>query len=213
MANEKFPARRRTVLGKKVGQLRRDGQIPGIVYGPVMTETVPVSVDQREFVRFYQTHGHSTLFDLHWDDGVESVFIREVQLEPVRRVPVHVDFFAPNLRRPVRAMVPIVIHNPVNTAAAILTEARTEIEVEALPAHIPHQLDVDVSGLEHAGDSIHVRDIVLPADVVAVTDEGELIAHMVSIYQAPEEGVEVAEAGEAAARGEEPRAEAPSAEG
>lgn len=195
MANDQFPAQRRTVLGKKVGQLRRDGLIPGIVYGPVVEATVPVSVDRREFMRFYQQHGHATLFDLRWEDGVESVFIREVQLDPVRRDPLHVDFFAPNLRRPVRAMVPIVLHNPVSTSAAILASTRSDVEVEALPAHIPHQIDVDVSGLENAGDAIHVRDLVLPANVVAVTDENELVAHMESIYQAPEaeEVVEVAE--------------------
>lgn len=190
MANAQFPAERRTVLGKKVGRLRREGRIPGIVYGPVMTETVPVTVDAREFNRFYQAHGHSTLFDLRWGDGVESVFIREVQIDPVRRNPLHVDFFAPNLRRPVRAMVPIVLHNPVNTAAAILTTSRSEVEVEALPAHIPHQIDVDVSGLENPGDALHIRDLVLPTGVVAVTDGDELVANMESIYQAPEEAVE-----------------------
>src|SRR3954471_1036405 len=102
MANKTFDAQRRTVLGKQVKQMRRDGRVPGIVYGPVVSETVPVSVDKRDFLKFYQATGHSTLFDLRWEDGVESVFIREVQIDPLRREPVHIDFFAPNLLRPVR---------------------------------------------------------------------------------------------------------------
>ena len=195
MAIQEFQAQRRTVLGKKVAQLRREGRVPGIVYGPVVKETVPVSVDRREFARFYQAHGHSTLFDLRWEDGKESVLIREVQIDPIRREPLHVDFFAPNLRRPVRAMVPLVLHNVVNTSEAILTEARTEIEVEALPAQIPSQIDVDVSGLERAGDAIRVGDLTLPEGVVAVTDADELIANMEAIYVAPEAAVgEVEEA-------------------
>lgn len=198
MANQQFQAKRRTVLGKKVARLRRDGQVPGIVYGPVVEETVPVSVDRREFMRFYQLHGHSTLFDLRWEDGEESVFIREVQVDPVRRDAIHIDFFAPNLRRPVRTMVPLVLHNVANTAEAILTEARTEIEVEALPARIPSQIDVDVSGLESPGDAIRVGDLTLPEDVIAITDANELVAQMEAIYLAPED-VEVPEAAEAEA--------------
>jgi large subunit ribosomal protein L25 len=193
-----FGAQRRTVLGKQVRQLRRAGLVPGIVYGPVVEETVPVSVDRREFLKFYQANGHSTLFVLRWEDGNESVFIREVQNDPVRREPVHIDFFAPNLRRPVRAMVPLVLHNPVVTSAGVLTEARTEIEVEGLPATIPHQIDVDVSGLAQPGDAIRVGDLTMPPDITAVTDAGELIALMEAVYQEPVaevEDLEVAEAG------------------
>jgi large subunit ribosomal protein L25 len=203
MARQEFAAERRTILGKQVRQLRRAGRIPGIVYGPVVDGTVPVSVDRREFLKFYQATGHSTLFVLRWEDGDQSVFIREVQHDPVRRDPLHIDFFAPNLTRPVRTMVPIVLHNPVQTSEGILTEARTEIEVEALPAGIPHQIDVDVSGVQQPGDAIRVGDLTLPAGVTAITDAGEMLVLMEAVYQEPEEEVEeVEEAAEAAAAGE-----------
>lgn len=209
MAKVSFPAQVRTVTGKQVARLRREGMVPGIVYGPVIEGTVPVMVDRREFMKFYQSHGHSTLFDLNWDGGVESVFIREVQVDPVRRDPLHVDFFAPNLRRPIRAMVPLVLHNPTSTSEAILTEVRTEVEVAALPARIPAQLDVDVSGLEHVGDAVHVRDLVLPVDVELVTDGDEIIAQMapVAVAEADVETVEEAAAEAPAAAGETASAE------
>ena len=208
MAIQEFPAQRRTVLGKQVRQLRRAGLIPGVVYGPVVEETVPVSVDFREFVKFYQHTGHSTLFDLRWEDGSQSVFIREVQNDPVRREPIHVDFFAPNLRRPVRAMVPLVLRNQVQTTAGVLTEARTEIEVEALPATIPHQIDVDVSGLEQPGDAIRVGDLTLPPDVTAITDAGELLVLIEAVYEEPVAVEEEEAAAEAAAEPEGAAAEA-----
>jgi large subunit ribosomal protein L25 len=207
MAILEFDAQRRTVLGKKVARMRREGRVPGIVYGPVVDETIAVSVDQRDFLKFFQANGHSTLFDLQWEDGKHSVFIREVQVDPVRRNPLHIDFFAPNLRRPVRAMVPLVLHNPVTISGAVLTEARTDIEVEALPSQIPHQIDVDVSALERPGDAIRVGDLPLPSDVTAITDENEIVAQLESTYVAPEEGEEVAEAEaevEAAAAAGEP---------
>jgi large subunit ribosomal protein L25 len=206
LAIQEFPAQRRTVLGKQVRALRRQGLIPGVVYGPVVEETVPVSVDYREFVKFYQRTGHSTLFDLRWEDGSQSVFIREVQNDPVRREPIHIDFFAPNLRRPVRAMAPLVLHNPPQLSDGVLTEARTEIEVEALPANIPSQIDVDVSGLAQPGDAIRVGDLTLPAGVTAITDAGELLVLIEAVYVEPVE-VEEEEAAEAAAEEAEAAAE------
>ena len=204
MANLEFAARRRTVVGKKVRQLRREGLVPGIVYGPVVADTVPVSVDRREFLKFYQTNGHFTLFVLRWEDGDHSVFIREVQQDPVRREPLHVDFFAPNLRMPVRAIVPIAFHNPSNTIDGMLAEIRTEVEVEALPASIPHQIDIDVSDLVHPGDAIRMGDLKLPDGVTAVTAEDETIVQVEAVYQETEEVAE--EAAEAAAT-EEPAGE------
>lgn len=206
MAKVSFPAQLRTVTGKQVRQLRRDGMVPGIVYGPVIEGTIPVMVDRREFMKFFQTRGHSTLFELTWDGGVESVFIREVQVDPVRRDPLHVDFFAPNLRRPIRAIVPLVFHNPNSSSEAILTELRTDVEVEALPARVPVQLDVDVSGLENVGDAVHVRDLIAPAGVEFVTDGDELIAQMAPVAQ-PEAEAEAAvggeETGQSASAGED----------
>src|SRR5215211_8000110 len=191
MASQEFAAKRRTVVGKKVKQLRRQGFVPGIVYGPVIAGTVPVSVDRREFLKFYQTNGHSTLFVLRWEDGDQSVFIREVQQDPVRREPLHIDFFAPNLRMPVRAIVPIAFHNPSSTIDGMLAEIRTDVEVEALPASIPHQIDVDVSGLVRPGDAIRVGDLTLPDGVTAVTAEDETVVQVEAVYQEPEEVAEV----------------------
>jgi large subunit ribosomal protein L25 len=204
MASLEFAARRRTIVGKKVRQLRREGLVPGVVYGPVVEGTVPVSVDRREFLKFYQTNGHSTLFVLRWEDGDQSVFIREVQQDPVRREPLHVDFFAPNLRMPVRAIVPIAFHNPSNNIDGMLAEIRTEVEVEALPASIPHQIDIDVSELVHPGDAIRVGDLNFPDGVTAVTAEDETIVQVEAVYQEAEEVA--AEAAEVAAT-EEPAGE------
>lgn len=197
MARQELKAQRRTVLGKKVSRLRREGFVPGIVYGPVVEGTVPVSVDRRDFAKFFQQNGYSTLFDIRWEDGHEAVFIREVQNDPLRDEPLHIDFFAPNLRKPVRAMIPLVLHNPVHTSEGVLTEARTVVEVEALPSDIPHQIDVDISSIERPGDALRVSDLVFPANVTAVTDPGELLVLMEAVYQEPEEVVEEAEAAEA----------------
>lgn len=196
-------AERRTVLGKQVKQLRRQGRVPGVVYGPVVSETVPVTVDRREFDRFYRVNGHSTLFTLRWAGGEESVFIHEVQQDPVKRSPLHVDFFAPNLRKALRAMVPVVLHHPNADATGVLSEVRTEVEVEGLPTALPHQIDIDISGLVEVGDALFVRDVTLPSGVDAITDGDEMLVHLVAeTAETPEEAAAIEETEGTAAEAE-----------
>jgi len=186
----------RTVHGKQVKRLRREGKIPGVVYGPVVENTISVSVDRRAFERFYWQHGHSTIFKLQWDGGEQPVLIREVQTDPIRKDPLHVDFFAPNLRVKLRAMVPVVLHNASADMAGLLNTILTEVEVEALPMDLPHQLDVDISELTEVGDHVRVSDITLPENVDLITDPEETIATVVAetVAEEPEEAAEGEEA-------------------
>ncbi len=186
----------RTLLGKKVKRLRRDGQVPGVVYGPVVSETVPVTVNRKDFDQFYQSNGHATLFTLQWDGGEQAVFIREVQQDPIKRAPVHIDFFAPNLRKLLRTMVPLALHNQREDAEGVLTQLRTEIEVEGLPRNIPHQIDVDLSGLLAVGDAIRISDIVVPAGITTTGDPEEVLLSLSA--EAAVEEPEVAEVEEGA---------------
>ena len=204
MANDlTLRAEPRTVHGKKVSRLRREGLVPGVVYGPVVSETISVSVNRREFEKFFLTNGHSTVFTLTWDGGSQPVIIREVQVDPVSRVPLHVDFFAPNMRVALRQAVPVVLHNHAADAAGVLQVALNEVEVEALPSDLPHQLEGDLSGLVNVGDALRVADLVAPANVTIVTDGEDVIASLVA---------EAAEVAAEAAEAEAGEAEAPAAE-
>ena len=198
-------AEQRTLLGKKVKRLRREGQVPGVVYGPVMTGTTPVTVERKTFDQFYRRHGHATLFTLEWEGGQQTVFIREVQEDPIKRAPVHIDFFAPNLRKVLRTMVPIALHNPNHEAEGVLSQLRTEIEVEGLPRAIPHQIDVDLSELVAVGDAIRIGDLTMPEGITATGDPDEVIANLTA--ETVVEEPEVTEAEEAAADREGAEAE------
>lgn len=172
-------AESREVHGKKVRRLRREGLIPGVVYGPVIENTISVSVNRREFERFFLRNGHSTVFNLEWEGESQPVLIREVQIDPLNRNPLHIDFFAPNMRVVLRQMVPLALHN-VGNHQGVLQTILTEVEVEALPADLPHQIEVDASVLSVIGDAIHVRNLVAPANVSIVTAEDELVASLVA---------------------------------
>lgn len=198
----------RTVHGKQVKRLRREGLIPGVVYGPVIDNTISVCVERRAFDRFYWQHGHSTIFKLKWDGGEETVLIREVQTDPVRQDPLHIDFFAPNLRVKLRASVPVVYHNASDDMVGVLNAILSEVEVEALPMALPSQLDLDISSLTEVGDHVRVGDLTMPEGVDLITDPEETIATVVAeaVEEEPEEVVEgedVEAEEDAAAEGEE----------
>ncbi len=200
----------REVHGKKVKRLRREGLVPGVVYGPVVSNTVSVSVNRREFERFFSRNGHSTIVSLEWDGGKQPVLIREVQIDPVTRNPLHIDFFAPNMRVVLRQFVPVVMQH-AGEHEGVLQTIMTEVEVEALPANLPHQIDVDISSLVSVGDAIHVSDVTLPADVTVITAPEELIASLVA-EAVEEEPEEVEEEEGAEGEGEDAAAEGESSD-
>ena len=207
MAELILRAEPRTLLGKKVNKLRRAGLVPGVVYGPVLDGTVSVSVNQRDFERFYLRAGHSTLFTLRWDGGEQPVVIREVQLDPVKRTPLHIDFFAPNLRQVLTASVPLTFHNEPSIADTTLTHQLNELQVSALPADIPQHIEVDLSTLAAAGDSVRAGDVSLPRGVELVTPADDIVAILSAAIVVEEPEVEeVAE--EAAAPTDEDQVEA-----
>lgn len=171
MAKNTIQARPRSVLGKQVNALRREGLLPGVIYGPKMDETLQVVVDRRDFERFYVVHGHATLVTLDLEGaGDRQVYIRNVQQDTLKREPLHVDFYEPNLRAVTRVDVPLAHHGLPKAHGGVLTELFTAIEIEATPAKMPAIIDVDLSGMSEIGDAIRIGDLKLPRGIKAVGD-------------------------------------------
>ena len=196
MSQPTLSAEERTVVGKKVKNLRKKGLVPGVVYGPGLNETVQVSVEERVFSKFYQIHGHSTLLKLTSGGATYQVLIRDVQMDPVRRNPVHIDFFAPNLQRETTALVPLMLQNTPD-GPGVFTPNITELHVSGLPREIPSRIEGDCAVLNNEGDSIRVGDLVIPAGITVMTTEDEVIATLT-----PKISAEAFEAAEAEAASE-----------
>lgn len=196
----------RTVVGKKVKALRREGLIPGVVYGPVIDGTIAVSVEQRELLRIYKAIGLNSLLKLEWDGGEQQVFIREVQVDPVRWNPLHVDFFAPNLRVEISSTVPVVLGDPSSNLVGVLNATIDHVEVRGLPANLPSNIHVDVSGLTEVGQHLTAGELDLPEGVTLVVDP-ETVLILVSPLTVGEDEVAVEE-GDAAETAEAPAEEA-----
>lgn len=172
----------RTVLGKKVKQLRRQGFIPGVVYGAALEEPVSVQVDARELRKALQQAGVSHLIDLQIEGQSRplSVLVRDVQRDPVRHDLLHVDFLAVRMDEAVRIEVPVHISGepaPVGQNIAVVSQVLEVVEVEALPAHLPSSIDVDVTDLlKNVGDVLTVADLPVPEGVEILTDAEVAVA-------------------------------------
>jgi large subunit ribosomal protein L25 len=207
----RLAAASRTVTGKAVASIRREGRIPAVVYGHG-TASEPVSIDAHEFEQLRRHTGGSTLIDLTVDSTKSRpVLVHGVQVHPVNRRPLHVDLFVVRMTEELTVEVSINFVGEslaVERLGGVLLHLRESVQVRALPDHLPQSVEIDISSLDNFEQLLHVSDILIPSDVTLVTDAGEPVARV----QAPRiEEVEVvaeAEEGEAAGEGVEPTAEA-----
>jgi large subunit ribosomal protein L25 len=198
MAEQILRAEPRTVVGKKVKALRREGRIPGVVYGPVVDGTIQVSVDRREFERYYRAIGLNTLFRLELEGEKHSVMIREVQVEPVRWVPLHVDFFAPNLKQEIVTTVNVTHGEASQDLVGMVNQVITEVQVRGLPADIPMHIVADISGLRGSGEHVTAGDLPLPKGITLITSPEDTVITILAPRVTEEEEVVAASEEEAA---------------
>lgn len=176
---------------------RRDGRIPGILYGHG-EESVALSVDAIELRKLVHSISvENTIVDLDLGGSEPyKVLIRELQRHPVRDEFVHIDFFHVAMDEKIQVEIPIIlIGTPtgVKNKGGVMDHQLRELEVFCLPANIPEKIELDVSNLD-IGDSIHVSDIQLD-DVEILADlDRSVVAVLAPTVIEVEEGVAAEEA-------------------
>ncbi|MBI4080878.1 MAG: 50S ribosomal protein L25 [Candidatus Levybacteria bacterium] len=221
MKHPKLTVTARTVLGKQVKKLRREGILPANVYGKDL-QSLPVQVPLKDFEAVFKEVGETGLIDLQVDGQSRPVLVKNLQMEHPQRLPLHVDFFQVNLKEKVKTMAPLeTVGEPtaVTEKIGLMLQQISEIEVEALPGDLPEKIEVPVEHLAAIGDAVTVADLKIPADVTVLTDPGQTVVKIDELVveepepveEAPAEGEEGAAEGEAAegeaAEGEEGKAE------
>lgn len=189
-------AEERTIIGKKVKQLRRQGKVPAIIYGTLVDEPLPVSLDARDVYRTYIDYGNFSLIDITLNGDVHTVYIRNVQQHPISRQALHAELYAPNLTVSMSAAVPVILVGESPNPDGAVTQLRDTIELEGLPTDLPGAIEVDVSGLEELGDAVLVSDLQVPENVTLVTDPEEMIVRLMEVRAFEEEEEEELEEGE-----------------
>lgn len=177
----------REKVGKTTVPLTKEGKLPAVVYGPKVPATA-ITLDGADFARILRNEGESTVIDLEGLEKPLQVLIHEIDMDPVKHTPRHVDFYAIEKGAKVEVSVPLSFTGEsfAVKAGANLVKVLHEIEIEAGAADIPHEIEVDITVLKEVGDQIHAKDVSLPKGVVLITPGEEVIA----LAQAVEEEVE-----------------------
>ncbi len=172
-------AQKRSVLGHKVKHVRAAGLIPAVLYGKGQ-ESVPLQVPVKDFEKAFKAAGESTLVYLAVDGtaGVPTI-IHDVARDAVKDTILHADFYKVRLDEKIKTNVPIVFvgESPaVKNEGAIFVRNVNELEVEALPQDLPHEIAIDVSVLKAFGDQILAKDLVLAPGVKLTAQADDIIA-------------------------------------
>ena len=184
-------AQRRTVLGKQVKHLRRDGILPANVYGHQL-ESQAIQVDAHEMDRALKAHGPTQLYKLVIapDGHEDTVIVRHITRQPATNFIQHIDFFHVEMTEPMRAKVPIrLVGEPpaVRLHDGVLIQSLDYAEVEALPADLPDALELDISDMSDLNTSRHASALKPPRKVTLLTPEDEIVVSIQAPRVAAEE--------------------------
>lgn len=177
MEKHSLSAQKRIITGKKVKTLRKQGLLPANIYGKNI-KSQAAQVDLKEFQKVYEEVGETGLIDLLLGDKeTRPVLIHNVQLDPIKSLPLHTDFYQVSLKEKVTAMVPVIFvgDSPavVNKEGVLLT-VLDEVEVEALPTDLPENIELDVSKLTAIDQELKVKDLKIDKTKIEIKSDPNL---------------------------------------
>ena len=178
--------------GHKLQTLRNGGSIPATLFGRGI-DPKNIALESRDFARAFKSAGENTIIALSVDGGKPvNVLVKETQMHPLTNRYTHADFFQVRMDEAIEATVPFAfvgVSPAVAELGGVLIKASDEVDVTALPADLPHTLEIDLGLLKTFDDVIKVGDIVLPKGVTIEGDADTVIA----LVEAPRTEAQMAE--------------------
>ena len=189
-------ATERDVVGKQVKQLRANGVIPGVMYGPTF-EAVALQMESAKLNPVLRAAGGSHVIQIQVGSEEYNALVREVQRDPLRGTVLHVDFYRVRMDVVIRTEVPIVVvgsEEAIVRAGGVVSHEMASVEVECLPGDLPAYVEVDISGLTEVGTHILTSALPeLPGVTYMLPDEDVVVVS--TSYLAREEEEEPEETG------------------
>lgn len=187
MEQIELETQKRTVLGKKVKSLRREGLIPAVLYGHDI-ESLPLQIEERELNRVLARAGGHQLIALKVGRKKPQLALaRDVQWDVITGRPIHVDFYAVVMTEKITTEVPLVFVGEApatDQAGAMVLQNLDQLEIECLPGDLIEAIEVDLGELKEIDQAIYVKDLRLPPTVDILTNPEELVAKVA--WAAPE---------------------------
>jgi large subunit ribosomal protein L25 len=191
----------RKLTGKGISRaLRRQGLIPGVLYGP-KSEPIPITVDTLDIEKLFKHSGSNqaplNLTIKNGESVKKTAMIKDLQLHPVSRRFLHIDLYEVAMDKKIQVKVPVVLTGMAKgtEAGGTLQLIRREIDVLCFPLDIPEFITIDVSEMQ-IGDSIHIEEIPVSGNIeiladtnfTVVTVSGAMMDEHAEAPEAEEEG-------------------------
>lgn len=171
-------AEKRNVVGKQVKALRREGKLPGVIYGRHV-EPIAISLEAHSTGLAMTKLTSSSLVTINVDGKEYPALVRDRQRDYIKGNLTHVDFLAVDLNEKIRAFVGVHyvgVSGAVKDYNGVLVHNLEQLEVECLPTDLPERIEIDISVLAKIGDGIRVHDVKISDKVRIVTDGDEMVA-------------------------------------
>lgn len=180
---------------KNLDTMREAKNLPAVFYG-TKTKSTPITLSLNAFVKAWRQAGESGIISLDVEGGdTLDVLIQDVAVDPVTDIPIHVDFYAIDKDKKVTVNVPLEFEGeaPIaKTGEGTVVKVMHELEIEALPKDLPHDIKVDISKLTELDSHIAVSDLPLPAGVEATAEPEETVVSVTAQVEVEEEETEEA---------------------
>ncbi|MEK7465361.1 MAG: 50S ribosomal protein L25 [Patescibacteria group bacterium] len=167
----------RTELGKKTNALRAKGLIPAELYGKGV-QNIHLSVAEKDFRKIHRAGAEHGVITIVTEDGKKhSALIASIAHDGLSQKVLSIDFHQVRMDQKIRTRIPIEFtgESPVVKLGHVIVKVMNDIEIEALPAHIPTHLEVDITALDAVGSTIHVKDLKVPSDVKIIVSPESVI--------------------------------------
>ena len=169
---------KRVIMGKKVKSLRNSGYIPAVLYGKSQ-EAIPLQIPVKDFQKIFKEAGESTLVYVNVEKQSYPTLIHDVSRDGLSGDVIHADFYKVSLTEKIKTKVPVVFDGvapAVTELKGIFVRNINELEVEAFPQDLPHEIKVDITSLKQFGDQVLVKDVKLGDKVKVLADEEAILA-------------------------------------
>ena len=196
--------------------LRKEGRLPAVFYGPKEKAT-PITISMKDFIKAWRKAGESSVIILKDGANEHEALIYDIDVHPVTGTPRHADFYVIEKGKKVKVHIPLVfegISPAVKDKGGILVKVLRELEIEAAPKDLPHELKVDISTLIELTSVVIAKDIKIPTGITLISNIDEIVASISVAKEEIEEvkpidmsTIEVEKKGKEAKEGEEPIAE------
>lgn len=185
MEKTQLTAERRTVSGKQVRHLRKQGLIPAVLYGHGL-DPVPLQIKERELAKVLAQAGTHRLINLEVNGESKNVLVKEIQKDLIKGNLLHVDLYVVVMTEKIRTKVPLVFTGTspvVVRKEGILVHGIGEVEIECLPQDLIESIPVDLSRLIEIEQEIKVEDLVVDPDIEILSSEEEMVAKVLPVVE------------------------------